>query len=200
MCQPRRSHPCTPRTPCDPAWRNEKGWEVEQLGKVTFMKAGQFVAASDIQSEFSEGLYSCYGGNGLRGYVKTYTHVGDFVLIGRQGALCGNVKIAKGQFHATEHAVVCSPKMQFETYWLYYLLDIVNLNKYASGAAQPSLAVGRLEQIEIIFPPLALQTQFAHIVEKTEAIKTQYQQSLQELENLYGSLSQKAFRGELSKK
>lgn len=180
--------------------RNEKGWEVEQLGKVTFMKAGQFVAASDIQSEFSEGLYSCYGGNGLRGYVKTYTHVGDFVLIGRQGALCGNVKIAKGQFHATEHAVVCSPKMQFETYWLYYLLDIVNLNKYASGAAQPGLAVGRLEQIEIIFPPLALQTQFAHIVEKTEAIKTQYQQSLQELENLYGSLSQKAFRGELSKK
>jgi type I restriction enzyme S subunit len=178
--------------------RNEKGWEVEQLGKVTFMKAGQFVAASDIQSEFSEGLYSCYGGNGLRGHVKTYTHEGDFVLIGRQGALCGNVKIAKGQFHATEHAVVCSPKMQFETYWLYYLLDIINLNKYASGAAQPGLAVGRLEQIEIIYPPIELQTQFAQIVEKTEALKTQYQQSLQELENLYGSLSQKAFRGELS--
>ena len=178
--------------------RNEKGWEVEQLGKVTFMKAGQFVAASDIQSEFSEGLYSCYGGNGLRGYVKTYTHEGDFVLIGRQGALCGNVKIAKGQFHATEHAVVCSPKMQFETYWLYYLLDIINLNKYASGAAQPGLAVGRLEQIEIIYPPIELQTQFAQIVEKTEALKTQYQQSLQELENLYGSLSQKAFRGELT--
>jgi type I restriction enzyme S subunit len=177
--------------------RNEKGWEVEQLGKVTFMKAGQFVAASDIQSELSEGLYSCYGGNGLRGYVKTYTHEGDFVLIGRQGALCGNVKIAKSQFHATEHAVVCSPKMQFETYWLYYLLDIVNLNKYASGAAQPGLAVGKLEQIEIIFPPLELQTQFAHIVEKTEALKSQYQQSLQELENLYGSLSQRAFRGEL---
>lgn len=180
--------------------RNEKGWEVEQLGKVTFMKAGQFVAASDILSEFREGLFPCYGGNGLRGFVKTYTHEGNFVLIGRQGALCGNVKIAKGQFHATEHAVVCSPKMHFETYWLYYLLDIVNLNKYASGAAQPGLAVGRLEQIEIIFPPIALQTQFTQIVEKTEALKTQYQQSLQELENLYGSLSQKAFRGELSVK
>ncbi|HCT21966.1 MAG TPA: hypothetical protein DIW54_00925 [Chitinophagaceae bacterium] len=177
--------------------RNEKGWKVEHLGNVTVMKAGQFVAASDIQSEFNEKLYTCYGGNGLRGYVKTYTHEGNFVLIGRQGALCGNVKIAKGQFHVTEHAVVCSPKMQFETYWLYYLLDIINLNKYASGAAQPGLAVGRLEQIEIIYPPLKFQTQFAQIVEKTEALKTQYQQSLQELENLYGSLSQKAFRGEL---
>ncbi|MFZ2906116.1 MAG: restriction endonuclease subunit S [Cyclobacteriaceae bacterium] len=180
--------------------RNEKGWETKQLGSVTQMKAGQFVAASDIQPEYSEGLYSCYGGNGLRGYVKTYTHEGAFVLIGRQGALCGNVKIAKGQFHATEHAVVCSPKMEFETYWLYYLLDVINLNKYASGAAQPGLAVGRLEQIEIIFPPPLLQTQFAHIVEKAEALKNQYQQSLTELENLYGSLSQKAFKGELSLK
>ena len=89
--------------------------------------------------------------------------------------------------------------MQFETFWLYYLLDIVNLNKYASGAAQPGLAVGRLEQIEIIYPPIELQIQFAQIVEKTEALKSQYQQSLQELEHLYGSLSQKAFRGELIK-
>jgi type I restriction enzyme S subunit len=35
----------------------------------------------------------------------------------------------------------------------------------------------------IIPPPIELQTQFAQIVEKAEALKTQYQQSLQELEN-----------------
>ncbi|MBK8954318.1 MAG: restriction endonuclease subunit S [Saprospiraceae bacterium] len=55
-----------------------------------------------------------------------------------------------------------------------------------------------LQGIKILIPPIELQTQFAQIVEKTEALKTQYQQSLQELENLYGSLSKKAFRGELS--
>lgn len=55
-----------------------------------------------------------------------------------------------------------------------------------------------LQRIKILIPPIELQTQFARIVEKTEALKTQYQQSLQELENLYGSLSQKAFRGELA--
>jgi type I restriction enzyme S subunit len=57
-----------------------------------------------------------------------------------------------------------------------------------------------LQGIKILIPPIELQTQFAQIVEKTEALKSQYQQSLQELENLYGSLSQKAFRGELAKK
>jgi type I restriction enzyme S subunit len=53
-------------------------------------------------------------------------------------------------------------------------------------------------KFNFIYPPIKLQTQFAQIVEKTEALKTQYKQSLKELENLYGSLSQKAFKGELS--
>ena len=57
-----------------------------------------------------------------------------------------------------------------------------------------------LGSLKIPVPPISLQTQFAQIVEKTEALKSQYQQSLQELESLYGSLSQKAFRGELTSK
>ena len=55
-------------------------------------------------------------------------------------------------------------------------------------------------KFNFIYPPIKLQTQFAQIVEKTEVLKTKYLQSLQELENLYGSLSQKAFRGELVSK
>ena len=62
------------------------------------------------------------------------------------------------------------------------------------------LTKGGFEKIKMIKPPIELQTQFAQIVEKTDALKTQYQQSLQELENMYGSLSQKAFKGELSVK
>ena len=68
------------------------------------------------------------------------------------------------------------------------------------GAIMAGINVGLLKHIIIDQPPLELQTQFAQIVEKTETLKTQYQQSLQELENLYGSLSQKAFKGELNMK
>lgn len=55
------------------------------------------------------------------------------------------------------------------------------------------------KKFNFIYPPIELQTLFAQIVEKIETLKSKYQQSLQELENLYGSLSQKAFRGELNK-
>ncbi|HMP28626.1 MAG TPA: restriction endonuclease subunit S [Saprospiraceae bacterium] len=64
------------------------------------------------------------------------------------------------------------------------------------GATTKSITKTAVKALPIIVPPFELQTKFAQIVEKTEALKTQYQQSLQELENLYGSLSQKAFRGE----
>jgi type I restriction enzyme S subunit len=70
--------------------------------------------------------------------------------------------------------------------------------KHGNEDAYTHMSTGVLDEINFPYPNLKLQTQFAQIVEKTEALKTQYQQSLQELENLYGSLSQKAFRGELS--
>lgn len=70
-------------------------------------------------------------------------------------------------------------------------------DKSIKGSGVPDLHLIEIKSFEIPLPSIELQTQFAQIVEKTEALKTQYQQSLQELENLYGSLSQKAFRGEL---
>lgn len=123
------------------------GWETCSLDDLCAMRAGQFIRASEIQDAPTDDLYPCYGGNGLRGYVETYTHEGRFPLVGRQGALCGNVKLAEGQFHATEHAIVATPKRSVNVDWLFYLLDFMQLNKHATGQAQPGLSVGALEQL-----------------------------------------------------
>lgn len=176
---------------------NPKEWEKVKLGIVTKMKAGKFIAAKDIFSDNNNDLFSCYGGNGLRGFVKSFTHDGEFILIGRQGALCGNVKVANGKFHATEHAIVCSPIMKYQTLWLYYLLKILNLNRFATGAAQPGLNVGTLVDLEIIMVPYDLQNQFAERVAVIEKQKAIAQKSLEKSEELFNSLLQKAFKGEL---
>ena len=86
---------------------------------------------------------------------------------------------------------------------LYYLRDtyIQKLaNNTAKGNAVRDLQLGDFKKFKLFLPPISVQTQFAQIVEKTEALKAQYQQSLQELENLYGSLSQRAFKGQLTPK
>jgi type I restriction enzyme, S subunit len=177
---------------------NPKGWGKVKLGKISHMKAGKFVKASDIKSEKNSKLYSCYGGNGLRGYVESFTHEGEFLLIGRQGALCGNVKRVNGEFHATEHAIVCSPTMKYESLWLYHMLVMINLNKYATGAAQPGLNVGTLVDLEVMFASYNLQNQFAERVQAIEEQKAQAQSSLAQAEDLFNSLLQRAFKGELT--
>ena len=132
------------------------------------LKAGKSVKSGDISDSYEEGLYPCYGGNGLRGYVSSYSHDGIYNIIGRQGALCGNVNIVNGKFYATEHAVVVTPKEQIAPYWLYFALSGMNLNQYARGVAQPGLAVNQLERLPFAIPSIDLQQRFVTIAEQAD--------------------------------
>ena len=131
------------------------GAEVEwtALGNVVHMRAGQHISASNITEETSnEHPYPCFGGNGIRGFVAKNSHDGRHLLIGRQGALCGNVQRTNGKFYATEHAVVLTPSDCINIDWAFHLLTLMNLNQYASKSAQPGLAVGKIESLKIPIP------------------------------------------------
>ena len=155
-----------------------------KLGEVCLLKAGKFVSANDISPEYNKGLYPCFGGNGIRGYVADYTHDGEFPLIGRQGALCGNVNLASGKFHATEHAVVVQPKIEMNVHWLYYAINAMNLGQYATGAAQPGLAVSKLETLSIEIPNISEQNKIAQTLCKVEQLVNFRKQQLAKLDEL----------------
>ena len=137
-----------------------------KLGDICFLKAGKGMTAAQISPEYSDAKYPCYGGNGIRGYVDKYTHDGEYVLIGRQGALCGNVQIASGKFYATEHAVVATPLVDLDTKWLYNALLAANLNQYSTGAAQPGLNIDILSKVDIQVPDLPTQRRIATTLNK----------------------------------
>lgn len=135
-----------------PEFRDAAGWEETLLGAVCDMQAGKFVSASEISEKHTEGRYPCFGGNGIRGYTKTFNQSGRYSLIGRQGALCGNVNLVEGDFYATEHAVVTTPKSGNRTDWLFYNLCLLNLNRFATGQAQPGLSIDVLEKVDCVVP------------------------------------------------
>jgi type I restriction enzyme S subunit len=75
--------------------------------------------------------------------------------------------------------------------------DVVRSLASGGHDSMLNISMKKFMTLGIPCPPIDLQNQFAVIVEKVEAIKSSYQQSLADLENLYGALSQKAFKGEL---
>jgi len=74
------------------------------------------------------------------------------------------------------------------------------LKQFASknrGAIMSGLNLGIIKETKIKRPPIGLQNRFAEIHSHVDLLKSRYQQSLNDLEALYGALSQKAFKGEL---
>ena len=121
-----------------------------------------------------QGTIPVYGGNGLRGYTDTYNHVGDYVLIGRQGALCGNVRFVTDKTYITEHAIAVKGTNDNNTKFLQYLFEKMNLGQYSDQSAQPGLAVNKLLKLKISIPYKNEQQKIAkllHILD--ERITTQ---------------------------
>lgn len=128
-------------------------WNVPRLKSLCIsMKSGDNLTALDIKED---GAYKVYGGNGIRGYYHLCNVSKECILIGRQGALCGNVHYVNEPIWATDHAVVTFSAKNTDIKYLFHLTTAMNLNQYASQtAAQPGLAVGAIGRIYTCLPPL----------------------------------------------
>ncbi|XUO83351.1 restriction endonuclease subunit S [Halomonas sp. KM007] len=177
-----------------PEFRDAGEWIEAFLDDVCDMQSGKFIAAAEISSSFEEGMFPCFGGNGLRGYTKTYNQSGRYSLIGRQGALCGNVNLVEGDFYATEHAVVTTPKSGVSTDWLFYNLTLLNLNRFATGQAQPGLSVEVLDKVPCSIPRDEKEQQkIAECLSSLDALIAAYTEKLDALKELKKGLMQKLF-------
>ena len=159
------------------------GWCLSTLGEMFTLQAGKNITAKDIKEIATElHPYKCYGGNGIRGFVMSYNREGDFPIIGRQGALCGNINIAKGKFYATEHAVVVERYCDVDFMWAYYTLTTLKLNQYATATAQPGLSVAVINDVCIPIPPRKEQERISKEIEHWFALIDQIEQGKADLQ------------------
>ncbi|MCZ8071071.1 MAG: restriction endonuclease subunit S [Cytophagales bacterium] len=175
------------------------GWEEQLLEDCFKMKSGDNLTAKNM----TEGEYPVFGGNGIAGYHNEYNLSGSNVIIGRVGALCGNVRHIKENIWLTDNAFkLVDFKFDFDHSFLTYLLNYKDLRSYARQAAQPVISNSSLKDVVLSFPKSkeAQQT----IVRKLDALRAEtqkleavYQKKIDDLEELKKSILQKAFAGEL---
>ena len=131
-----------------------------------------------------QGLYPVYGGNGLRGFTGSYNHDGDYILIGRQGALCGNVRKVTGKTYVTEHAIAVCASKEHETTFLQHLFQKMRLGQYSDQSAQPGLAVNKLLRLNINVPSKNEQGKIAKILSLIDERITTQNKIIEKYESL----------------
>ena len=173
-------------------------WEYFLINDVcSEFKSGKNIKADSV---FECGEYPVYGGNGLRGYTSSYNHEGSYVLIGRQGALCGNVRSVYGKTYITEHAIAVAGNEKSNTNFLHYLFLKMNLGQYSDQSAQPGLAVNKLLKLKVALPIISEQTKIAKFLSLLdERIATQ-NKIIDKLQTLIRGISNKLLNTDYGKK
>jgi len=157
-------------------------WKVKALKYIANLQCGETISPDKF---INENGYPVYGGNGFRGYTSTYTNEGEHALIGRQGALCGNVNYAKGKFYASEHAIVVYPLHGENVLWLGEAIKQANFNRLSQSAAQPGIAVSVVKNVQFPYPPIVEQNEISdHINTQSEKIYTAISLKEKEIEKL----------------
>ena len=178
-----------------------EGWEWARLNYICMMAAGKSKPTAQIMPDPFEGSFPCFGGNGIRGYVDKYNQDGTYSIIGRQGALCGNINVATGKFYATEHAVVTTLFSDIDFNWSNYILEALHLNKYATGAAQLGLSVANILNVFVPIPSTKEQQhigrKISEIIEVIESIELQKQKLQRAVLNTKSKILNLAIRGKL---
>ena len=137
----------------------EATWTERTLAELCCeFRSGRNISATLIHET---GDYPVYGGNGIRGYCGQYSHDGEYVVVGRQGALCGNVRLIQGKNYLSEHAIAVRANEENETKFLLYLLDYMKLGQYSDQGAQPGLAVNKLLRLKCTVPDKKTQSKIA---------------------------------------
>jgi type I restriction enzyme S subunit len=177
-----------------------KDWEEKRLEECFKLKSGDNIT-SKVMAE--NGKFPVYGGNGIAGMYHTFNLSGSNVIIGRVGALCGNVRHMNENIWLTDNGFkITDIQYDFDHDFLTYLLNFKNLRGYARQAAQPVISNSSLKDVLLRFPK-SLSEQKS-IVAKLDALSSEtkklegiYKQKLADLEELKKSMLKKAFSGEL---
>lgn len=105
------------------------------------------------------------------------------------------------RFSVGQRLITMQCKDGYQPEVLEFVLNNQHIQKKLASRLSGSAALGirsaELVKVTIPFPDQAKQLRFSSIVKKVEGLKSCYQQSLTDLESLYGALSQQAFKGGL---
>lgn len=160
-------------------------WNISRIGNFFCFRSGDTLTNEQIKDEEK---YPVYGANGCRGYYDQYNLNGKYILLGRVGALCGNVHIVNESVWVTEHALIAEMKKEITHEVYAYIFDSMNLIQYSKASAQPVISSSTLMGLRIPIIPQKEQQVIRDYLDdrcsKIDAIIAEAKASIEEYKEL----------------
>lgn len=171
---------------------NPKGWDLVDFKDVLVLKRGFDLPVQDR----TRGDFPIMAANGILDWHNEFKVKGPGVVTGRSGTL-GKVHFIENNYWPLNTALYSQDLKRNNPLYILFLLRNFRVERFSRGAGVPTLNRNLVHSEKIISVPIELQNQFAERVEAIEAQKALAQKSLEKSEELFNSLLQKAFKGEL---
>ncbi len=181
---------------------NPRGWPVRSFGELVINESAKRVPIKNADREKRDGPYPYYGASGIIDHIDDFLFDGRRLLIAEDGAnlLSRSTPVAffaAGRFWVNNHAHVLAEGPSCNLTFLRAFIGAIDLTPYVTGSAQPKLNRANMDKIPVPTPPIDLQKMYQVRIEQSEALEVLSRQSTGLEENLFSSLQQRAFSGQL---
>jgi len=181
---------------------NPKGWDVKNFGSLIMSKNSSRIPLKQSDRAKRQGIYPYYGASGVIDTIDDYLFDGEYLLIGEDGAnlLSRSTPIAfraTGKFWVNNHAHIVADNGLADLRFLEQFFSLISLELWITGSAQPKLNWSNLAKIPVPTPPIQLQQKFKVFHQRVSEMSYRLHEFSHKQENLFNSLLQRAFRGEL---
>lgn len=191
---------------------NDRSWKKKPLSELVELDRNsidpsnlndskKYIGLEDIESETGKIInYTIVNSGYLRSNKFSFTN--NHLLYGKLRPYLNKVALPSFDGICSTDIVPILPKpkkstREFIAFLMRHKAFVSFADSRSSGANLPRISPSIIEKFDTLSPDYNLQREFSEIVEKTEQLKRNYEQSLQESENLFNSLMNRAFRGEL---
>ena len=144
-------------------------FETYRFDEVTINFDRMRIPLSSKQRSERQGEYRYYGAQGVIDYIDDFIFDGTYLLIAEDGENLKSKKqniaqLANAKFWVNNHAHIVQTNELCDLYYLYYLINSMDLSGYITGSAQPKLSQANLNAVTLQLPPIDEQRKVAAIL------------------------------------
>jgi len=179
-----------------------RGWRAGKFGEIITNYDSKRVPLSSRERESRKGIYPYYGAASILDHIDDFLFDGVYLLMGEDGTVITDdekpvLQYVTGKFWVNNHTHVLQGRGSFSTEFIYLLLKNTNIKHIVTGAVQPKINQGNMNNLSTVIPDSETMKLFQEITKPNFAYILEIEQQSTTLSTIRDALLPKLMSGEI---